>query len=105
MEREATKASRSIFIENMLEQEKRLSEKNKSIRLNSRQIYRELLGVSLKKFSNIGLLNYTVESESFKPSEYSEKLYECLDSYSENLFSEVVIEEMPNTISSKTFIV
>ncbi|MBL1242812.1 MAG: hypothetical protein COA39_000170 [Sulfurimonas sp.] len=91
--------------------ENKLSDKHKRIRLISLDKKKEILDISLKKFSNIGLLNFKItfekdqQPECFEVSDYSRKLYDCLCSYQDDLFNKTMIEKKLNTIKSFPFVI
>lgn len=77
---------------------KKISESKNYIYLNNTYIQKEIIEISLKKFTSFGLLKENTP-KNFYDTQYSIKLYDCLSSYFKNLSCDKLLEIERNQIT------
>lgn len=77
---------------------KKISENKNYIYLYDTYIQKEVIEISLKKFTSFGLLKENTP-KNFYDTQYSIKLYDCLNSYFKNLSCDKLLEIEKNQIT------
>lgn len=77
---------------------KKISENKNYIYLYDTYIQKEIIEISLKKFTSFGLLKEN-SPKNFYDTQYSIKLYDCLNSYFKNLSCDKLLEIEKNQIT------